>query len=375
MTPTRFTPRERPNTATPAIPASADSRRRHSKPGVLLVGNFLSKSGGTEQVCETMAGVLRGRGWPVVTTSSRMNRPARWADMTGTAWLRRRDYAVAQVAVFSGPAFAWAETVCAVLRRLDKPYVLTLHGGSLPQFAAESPRRVRRLLRAASAVTVPSRFLQEEMAEYRPDLILIPNPLFVARYPMRRRDDPAPRLAWLRAFHTIYNPTLGPRVVSLLKGEFDDVTLTMIGPERDMVSLAETRRTALELGVADRVFYPGGVPKDDVPRHLEPHDVFLNTTNVDNTPVSVVEAMACGLCVVSTDVAGMPYLLEHEVDALLVPPDDAAAMAMAVTRILREPGLAGRLSRNARAKAESYDWSVVLPQWERLFAGLGGLGG
>lgn len=371
MTPARLGLREGPDRTTSEDRPRVGPRPADTKPGVLLVGNFLSKSGGTEQVSETMAVVLRERGWSVITTSSRKNRPARSADMVGTTYLRRNDYSVAQVAVFSGPAFAWAEAVCGVLRALGKPYILTLHGGSLPQFAADSPRRVRRLLRSASVVTAPSAFLQEEMVAYRPDLALVPNPLFIERYPTRERSRPAPSLAWLRAFHSIYNPTLGPCVVARLKEEFDDVTLTMIGPERDTHSLADTRRKALELGVAERIFFPGGVAKVDVPGQLSAHDVFLNTTNVDNTPVSVMEAMACGMCVVSTDVGGMPYLLEDEVDALLVPPDDPEAMAHAVARVLREPGLAGRLSRNARTKAESFAWSVVLPQWERLFFGLG----
>ena len=61
-------------------------------------------------------------------------------------------------------------------------------------------------------------------------------------------------------------------------------------------------------------------------------DIFLNTTGVDNAPVSVVEAMACGLCVVSTNVGGIPYLLEHEYDSLLVPSNDPAAMATAVRK-------------------------------------------
>jgi glycosyltransferase involved in cell wall biosynthesis len=95
-------------------------------------------------------------------------------------------------------------------------------------------------------------------------------------------------------------------------------------------------------------------------------DIFLNTTNVDNTPISVLEAMACGLCVVSTNVGGIPYLLEHEHDALLVPPDDPAAVATAVRRLLTEPDLAEQLSRNARQKAEKFDWSIILPQWEAL---------
>jgi glycosyltransferase involved in cell wall biosynthesis len=58
---------------------------------------------------------------------------------------------------------------------------------------------------------------------------------------------------------------------------------------------------------------------------------------------------------------------ENEYDALIVPMNDSKAMADAVIRILIEPGLAQKLSTNARNKAEKYDWSVVLPQWEALF--------
>ena len=76
--------------------------------------------------------------------------------------------------------------------------------------------------------------------------------------------------------------------------------------------------------------------------------------------------MACGLCVVSTNVGGIPYLLEHEYDSLLVPPNDPTAMADAIRRIVTEPGLASHLSQNARQKVEQFDWSKVLPQWEEL---------
>jgi glycosyltransferase involved in cell wall biosynthesis len=100
-------------------------------------------------------------------------------------------------------------------------------------------------------------------------------------------------------------------------------------------------------------------------------DIFLNTTHVDNTPVSVLEAMACGLCVVSTNVGGIPYLLEDEYDDLLVTSDDPVAMTTAVRRLLIEPGLAPRLSRNARQKAEQFDWSNILPQWEALLTSVG----
>jgi len=336
------------------------------KPGILLVGNFLSGAGFTRGVCEDLAERLAQAGWSVITASHKPARLPRLADMVATAWKRRHEYAAADVDVYSGPSFLWAEAVCWVLRRAGKPYVLTLHGGALPAFARRWPGRVRRLLRSAAAVTTPSRYLWEQMRLYRPDLRLLPNPLDIKCYPFALRQRPQPRLVWLRAFHRIYNPTLAPRVVALLAREFPDVHLTMVGPDKGDGSLQATRHLAVELGVADRIAWPGGVPKADVPAWLSQGDIFLNTTNVDNTPVSVLEALACGLCVVSTNVGGIPYLLEHEEDALLVPPNDLEAMAAAVRRVLTEPGLAERLSRNARKKAEGFDWSAVLPQWEEL---------
>lgn len=347
--------------------AHSKAAPRHNKSPVLLVGNFLSASGGSRGVCEELAVRLLDADWPVLTTSRKPGRLQRLFDMVGTSWAQRDRYDIAQVDVYSGPAFVWAEVVCAALRRLGKPYILTLHGGNLPAFARRWPGRVGRLLRGAAIVTTPSAFLLEQMRPYRKDLHLLPNPLDLSTYPFCLRGQPQPNLVWLRAFHEIYNPSMASSVVALLAEDFPDVRLTMVGPDKGDGSLQRTRQAASELGVDGRVDFPGGIPKDQVPHWLNRGDVFINTTNVDNTPVSVMEAMACGLCVVSTNIGGIPYLLEHEHDALLVPPDDPVAMAAAVRRILTEPGLAERLSRNARQKAKQFDWSTVLPRWEALF--------
>jgi len=79
-----------------------------------------------------------------------------------------------------------------------------------------------------------------------------------------------------------------------------------------------------------------------------------------------LEAMACGLCVVSARVGGIPYLVDDGSEALLAWPNDAKRMAHAVSRILREPKLAQGLSQNGRHKAEQFDWSVVYSLWENL---------
>ena len=341
-----------------------------STPRLLVVGNFLSHSGKTRGVCEDLAERFSSSGWPVITTSQQTGRLRRLTDMLFTVLSRRRDYDVVQMDVFSGPAFVWAEAVLGVLRRLRKPAVLTLHGGDLPAFSARWPRRVRRFLSAASRVTVPSRYLLEQMRGYWNDLILLPNPISLDACPFRLRDHPAPKLVWLRGFHENYNPCLAVIVVAKLVRLFPETSLIMIGADRGDGSLQRVREAVAASGFEGRVSFPGGVPKVEVGRWLNQGDIFLNTTHYDNAPISVLEAMACGLCVISTNVGGIPYLLTHEQDALLVPADDASSMADAVQRTLNDVSLAARLSGTARAHAERSDWTAVLPQWTSLLRGL-----
>jgi glycosyltransferase involved in cell wall biosynthesis len=341
----------------------ADVRR----PRLLLVTAFLSAERGSRAVMEELAVRLKVRGWSFSTTSRRVGRLARGLDMVTTAFLRRTSYDVAVVDLFSGPAFLWGEAVGWTAYALRKTVVFTLRGGDLPGFAAKAPHRVRNLLRRAAAVTVPSRYLFDAMREFRDDIELLENPLDLSLYEFRARRPAAPRLVWLRAFHRIYNPTLAPRVVKRLVGDFPDISLVMVGRDRGDGSLEETKRLAAELGVSDRIRFPGGVPKSDVARRLNEGDIFLNTTNVDNAPVSVLEAMACGLCVVSTSAGGMAHLAEDGREVLLVRPDDPDAMAQAVRRVITEPDLAERLSRGGRERVARCDWSLLLPRWEALF--------
>jgi glycosyltransferase involved in cell wall biosynthesis len=334
---------------------------------VLLVGNFLHATTGTYGVCEELARQLQGRGWTVLTTSSERRPLARLVDMLRTIWMQRSEYTVAQVDVYSGRAFLWAQSVCWALQRVKRPFILTLHGGALPIFAKRRPDRIRALLGSAAAVTTPSSYLLQEMAEYRSDLRLHPNPVAITQYQFRVRRTPAPRLLWLRAFHDVYNPIMALRALDLLRRDHPAAHLTLAGPDRHDGTLDKVHAVVAELGLRAHVRFTGPVPKADVPSLLAEADIFLNTSNIDNTPVSVLEAQASGLCIVSTDVGGIPHMVENGRNALLVPAGDAAAMAAAIRRILEEPGVAEQLSIQGRDNARARDCSVVVPKWEQLF--------
>lgn len=335
-------------------------------PAVLMVAPFLSGRDGRWSYAEDLSARLRGAGFAVRTSSPFYFRPLRLADMVGSAMGWRGSFEAAIVDLYSGRALFWAEAVAKALRARKKPFVLALRGGALPDHAQREPERVRALLSAADAVAAPSPFLLEAFRPWRPDIRLIPNAIDLAEYPGRASGQLAPKLMWLRSFHSMYNPEMAIRVLARVLGHAPGADLTMTGMDRGDGSLQRCRNLASELGVADRVRFTGVVPKRGVGRLLSQGHIFLNTTNVDNTPVSVLEAMACGLCVVSTDAGGVPHLVRDGEDALLVQTGDAEAMAAKVIQLLRDPGLGHRLSAAAAARAAEFDWGRVVPHWAGL---------
>ncbi|MBP6822090.1 MAG: glycosyltransferase family 4 protein [Acidobacteria bacterium] len=358
-------------------------------PRLLMVSSFLSHKDGSHSVAQDLADRLRPEAEAIFCVSSQRSALLRGLDMATTTLLHSNDYDVAIVGLYSGRAFLWGEAVSWLLEKLGKPFVISMHGGALPEFAKLHPNRVAKTLSKAAAVTAPSSYLAELMQPYRKDILLLPNPIEISRYEFRLREQAQPKLIWLRSFHQIYNPQLTVKAAALLRDEFPDLHLTMIGPDKGDGSRQQTEQLAKELQSVSSlrvskglsleaqalayaqatdtdILITGGIANSEVPTWLNRGDIFINTTNVDNTPVSVIEAMACGLPIVSTNVGGLPYLLTDGEDALLVPPDNAEAMATAARRILTEAGLAERLSRNARRKAESFDWANVLPMWRNL---------
>src|SRR5206468_11972206 len=134
------------------------------------------------------------------------------------------------------------------LRRLNRPYVLALHGGNLPEFAKRWPRRVRQLLRSAKAVTAPSGYLKQEMEPYCDRIRILPNALDVSAYPHRERGPARPTLVWLRSFHEIYNPVMAVKVVATLAQKYPELELNMVGPDKGDGSLEKTRAAVAGTG-------------------------------------------------------------------------------------------------------------------------------
>jgi len=97
-------------------------------------------------------------------------------------------------------------------------------------------------------------------------------------------------------------------------------------------------------------------------------DLMLNPSTVDNMPISILEALASGIPVVSTDVGGVPFVVEDGSTALLIPPRCPAEMATAALRILGEPALAARLRAAGIDAAKRHAWTQVRGQLFSVYA-------
>jgi glycosyltransferase involved in cell wall biosynthesis len=142
----------------------------------------------------------------------------------------------------------------------------------------------------------------------------------------------------------------------------------MIGPEKKKSLVKELKSQAKALGVADYLTIQDKQSKQSINQTAQDFDIFLNTSNLDNHPVTIIEAMAMGFPIVSTNAGGMPYLIEDGKEGLLVDKGDVKAMANQIKRLLNEPEHAHYLSRNARQKAMSYDWENHKTEWLDLFS-------
>jgi glycosyltransferase involved in cell wall biosynthesis len=274
------------------------------------------------------------------------------------------------VHVLANSGWAWhlfAAPAVAIARLRGPAVIVNYHGGDADAFFAHAPRYVLKMLAGASLMVIPSTFLQRVAARYGLQVEIIPNGIDLSRFkpaqPSHTHEPQsrcAPHLLVTRNLEPIYDIATAIRAFARIRAVFPLASLTIAGsgPEG-----ARLRALALQLGLGACVHFVGRVKNEDIPRLYASATCLLNPSTVDNMPISILEAFACGVPVVSTRVGGIPDMLEDGVSGLLVPVGDDAAMARSALRILESTCLAAKLRTAGLEQAEKYNWSDVKRQW------------
>ncbi|BCX89804.1 L-malate glycosyltransferase [Methylomarinovum tepidoasis] len=241
--------------------------------------------------------------------------------------------------------------------------VLNYRGGEAENFFRRSFRWVAPTLKRCQRIVVPSGYLQSVFSHFGVQVAIIPNAVDTDRFrdaePLD--DGEGPHFLVARNLEPIYGIPIALKAFSTLLQEYPKARLWIAGsgPERPVLE-----ELAQRLGVDERVTFTGRLTPEEIAVLYRRAHVLLNPSRVDNAPNALLEAMAAGVPIVTTDAGGVPYLVKHGETALLVPVDDHRAMAAAVRRLLKDDDLRRRLITAGRKKIEKdHTWKAVIGQW------------
>jgi glycosyltransferase involved in cell wall biosynthesis len=333
---------------------------------ILYIGNHLSTQGKYPSVGEAMQPLML----PEVAlhlVSPIKNKFLRMLDMAFSVLKCGRSQQPVLIDVYSTTNFYYAFLVAILCRALFVKYLPILHGGNLPHRLAKNPWMCRVICSAATVNIAPSQYLAEHFIKAGFKTTVIPNFIHIQNYDFKLRDKAilpheSLNLLWVRAFDALYNPDMAVEIVLILKQTYPNIKLQMVGPDKDG-SMGRCQALVKKYALEQHVFFLGLLSKPEWRQISQESHIFFNTTNFDNMPVSVVEAMALGIPVVSTNVGGMPYLITQNENGVLVPPGNALAMVDAILKVAGSGALSKELSHNGRMLAENLDWSRVKQLW------------
>jgi glycosyltransferase involved in cell wall biosynthesis len=284
--------------------------------------------------------------------------------------LRRADVVHAFAASYASFLLAPLPAVL-IARLLGKPAVLNYHSGEASDHLRRSIVARFVLRRLVDVNVVQSAFLRDVFRSFDIDAQVVPNIVDLRQFTYRPRSPLRPRLLCTRNFEPLYNLSCVLRAFAKIQALYPAATLTLVGSGSQERML---RQEATALGL-ENVTFAGRIAPSHVHAYYANADIYVQAPTVDNMPLSLLEAFASGLPVVSTDVGGVPSMLRHGVDGLLVADNDADALADQIVKLLTDDALARRLAESAHRTLAAYQWPVVREGWLQAYRrALGQLG-
>jgi glycosyltransferase involved in cell wall biosynthesis len=346
-----------------------------------LVGPLPPPSGGMANQARQLAELLGREGVEVVVV--RTNAPYRpgWVGairglravfrlLPYVATLWRVAGRVQLLHVMANSGWSWhlvAAPAIWIARARGVPVVVNYRGGGAEAFLDRSRKLLGISLGRANALVVPSPFLKEVFARHGFSSQIVPNIVDVERFaprPAGTTRAAGPHVVVTRNLEPVYGIDVALRAFQRVRTMLPAARMSVAGsgPERGRLEAL-----AASLGIGDAIAFTGRIDNEHIGELYRSADVFLNPSHVDNMPISVLEALASGVPVVSTNVGGVPYIVRDERTALLVPPGDDERMGDAIVRLARDTQLRSRLAAEGLEIARQYAWPRVRDLWLAVY--------
>ena len=332
---------------------------------ILLVGNFLSKHGLNPTAIEDLAIILSTR-YEIQYCSNKKQPFFRMIDMVLTIICNWRKYSLIIIDVFSTHAFIFSCVIISLAKVFKIPYFPVLRGGYLPERYKKNPRTFNFLFSNARTIISPSNYLKNYFENDRISIKIIPNYIDLKKYYFKKRENIRPHLLWVRSIDRIYNPIMAIYVLDKIRKLYPDARLGMVGPIKDKIIMKKLTKIISKLNLQDHVIFYGQLPKVEWATLSEEYDIFINTTDYDNNPITLLEAKALGLPIISTNVGGVPYQITDGVSGLLVDQNDSDQMAEKINELILDKVNGEKLTMHSLKEVSKFDKKIIIEKWYQV---------
>lgn len=201
-----------------------------------------------------------------------------------------------------------------------KRIIVTYHGGGARDYFERHGVFASRWLRRADKVIVLSGYLKKVFDKYEIPCLVIPNIVTLREDIYQSKQGIAPRFISIRHLTSLYQIDLVIRAYAQVLEKYPDATLDILGQGDKREELEALVKELENEGVRElgrKVRFVGQVPNEQIYDYLKANDIMLSAPKIDNMPVSLLEAMNAGVLVISSNVGGVPYMIEHGRTGLL----------------------------------------------------------
>jgi glycosyltransferase involved in cell wall biosynthesis len=250
-----------------------------------------------------------------------------------------------------------------IAKLFGKKTILNYHTGEAETHLRNWRLTAKPTMRMFDEIVVPSQFLVDVFARFDLKAEAIFNFVESEKFKFRARNPLKPVFLSNRNFEAHYQVSDVLRAFQLIRQKIPEAKLVVAGYGSEEAKL---KKLAAELNL-EAVEFIGRVEQNEMPKIYDEADVYLNSSIVDNMPLSIIEAFSCGLPVVSTDAGGIPFIVENGETGLLVKTNDYKALAQQVIRLFEDENLAQNIIRKAFEESKKFRRENVLDDWLKLY--------
>lgn len=329
-------------------------------------GSFLSKHGGLKSQGEYLSELLKKNGYEVLNLTESKNKLKRLIDVYYNIRTNRKKLKIIILQVYGTKSIILEIFILYLAKKYNLKIISHIHGGSIPNIYARKKILFNYIFKNSNEIITPSHFLKNFLEKKGFDSKIINNFIEIEKYKKKERETIKPKLLWMRNFKEMYNPKMAITVVETLKDKINNVFLYMAGydggEKEAIIKLIKEKQ------LEKNVKLLSVLNQQQKQEYADKCDIYINTSQIDNAPVTIIEMMVFGLNIVSTDVGGIRYIIQNGKNGILVNKTNHQKMAEEILNLLNNQKRAKEIRIKAFQETEKYTDKNVIKRWAKIIS-------